>query len=157
VKSPAPWRRDARESVRSNYLHSRSSNSRSTGQFLVGPLEQGQYYAAPRYNVTSEQKCECNTVMFRYMANLHAHPDQPLIVELCSLYMACTVCQNVSLGLTWALWMQDCDEVYVTQYPVAIPRNTAVPNWAYLNYTVRARYRRLGVKSIVSYSESCLG
>ena len=64
--------------------------------------------------------------------------------------MACTACQNVSLE-TWSFWEQYCDEVYVTQYPESIPLDTAVPNWAYLNYTVRARYRWFGVKPLVSY------
>ena len=120
-------------------FHSRSKDSRSTAAYVLGPLGQGENYVTPQRDSTA-QECECNTVMFRYMANLHARLDYPLIAGLCSLYMACTACQGVSLE-TWSFWGQYCDGVYITQYPESIPLNTAVPNWAYLNYTVRAQYR----------------
>jgi len=83
--------------------------------------------------------CECNTVMFRCAVNLHTHPEQVLIVRLHSLYMACTACQNVTTQ-SWTYWSQSCDEVHITQYPWSIPPGTAVPNWAFLDYTVRTRY-----------------
>ncbi|KAF9791940.1 hypothetical protein BJ322DRAFT_1026298 [Thelephora terrestris] len=49
--------------------------------------------------------------------------------------MACTGCQNASIQ-TWQFWRFYCDAVYITQYPNIIPYTTAVPHWAYLNYTV---------------------
>ena len=61
-----------------------------------------------------------------------------LIIQWGSLYMACTGCQNVTTQ-SWLFWSQFCDQVYVTQYPQVIPLGTAVPHWAYLNYTVRAQ------------------
>lgn len=115
----------------------RCDSSRSTGAYAVGPLEQGTHYITPQ-RYTSAQGCECNTVMYRYTANLCTHPHQALTAGLCSLYMACTACQNVSTQ-PWSFWVQNCDSVYVSEYPGNIPLHTAVPNWAYVNVTVRAR------------------
>ena len=53
--------------------------------------------------------------------------------------MACTGCQNVTTQ-SWTFWSQFCDQVYVTQYPETIPQDTAVPHWAFVDYTVRSRY-----------------
>ena len=118
-------------------LHFHLSNSLSPAVYELGPLQQRSNYITPQRN-SSAQKCECNTVMFRYMADLHACLAQALIIALCSLYMACTACQNVSTE-PWSYWSQYCDTVYIAQYPGDIPPNTAVPNWAYLDYTVSAR------------------
>ena len=107
------------------------------------------HYATPQGN-TSAQRCECNTVMYRYTVNLYAHPDQVLIVELYSLYMACTACQNVTTQ-SWSFWAQNCDQIYVYEYPGNIPPNIPVPNWAYVDVTVRVQCQRLGVKSLMSY------
>jgi hypothetical protein len=57
------------------------------------------------------------------------------------LYMACTGCQNASIQ-TWQFWRFYCEAVYITQYPNIIPYTTAVPHWAYLNYTVRTSIRQ---------------
>lgn len=107
--------------------------------YELGPLQTGTNYVTPQKNSTA-QKCQCNTVMFRYAMNLYVNPERALTVESCSLYMACTGCQNVTTQ-SWTFWSQFCDQVYVTQYPQTIPMNTAVPHWAFLDYTVRNRYR----------------
>ena len=127
-------------------FHFHFDNSRFAAVFELGPLMQGTKYTAPQMN-SSAQKCECNTVMFRYMINLHTHSEQALIVELCSLYMACTACQNATTQ-SWTSWSQFCTEVHAAQYPESIPLNTAVQNWAFLDYTVRARHQRCYAKSL---------
>lgn len=127
----------------------RFNNSRPAAVYELGPLASGTNYVAPPAN-SSSQKCECNTVMFRYDKSGCAPAEQALIAESCSLYMACTACQNVSTQ-PWTFWSQYCSAVYVTQYPQPIPLNTSVPHWAYLDYTVRGRCRWRGVKSHVSH------
>jgi hypothetical protein len=111
------------------------NNLRHTDAYTMGHLEQGMRYAIPQRN-TSAQRCKCNTVIYRYTANLYVHPDQVLIIELCSLYMACTACQNLPTH-SWSFWVQNCDKIYVCEYPGKIPPNTAVPDWAYVDVTVR--------------------
>ena len=37
-----------------------------TDVFVLGPLPQGANYVTPQKNDTAEQKCNCNTVVFRY-------------------------------------------------------------------------------------------
>lgn len=118
--------------------------------FVLGPLQQGTNYLTPQRNDQLGKQCDCNTVMFRYEVDPYVHSARGLIVVLCSLYMACTACQNVTTQ-SWRYWSQFCDVVYVTQFPGTIPLGTAVPRWAFLNYTVRARYRKSGAKSSVSY------
>ena len=44
-----------------------------------------------------------------------------------------------------------CYGVYIAQYPGNIPPGTAVPNWAYTDYTVRARKRWWRVESPISF------
>lgn len=44
-------------------------NSRPTAVYELGPLNQSTNYLAPQLN-SSSQKCECNTVMYRYGAYL---------------------------------------------------------------------------------------
>lgn len=123
------------------------AHSLSTAVFFLGPISQGTNYLTPQRN-SSAQKCECNTVMYRYLANPCAYPPTAN-VEWHSLYMACTACQNVTTQ-TWSYWQQYCSAVYIG-YPQTIPTNTAVPNWAYLDYTVRAPYRWLDMKFLVSH------
>ncbi|KAF9791938.1 hypothetical protein BJ322DRAFT_1026287 [Thelephora terrestris] len=94
--------------------------------YVLGPLAQGTNYVTPQKNSTAE-KCQCNTVMF-------------------SLYMACTGCQNVTTQ-SWSFWSQFCDQVYVTAYPQSIPLNTAVPHWAYLNYTTGNMFDPVAAKA----------
>ena len=130
-------------------FHFCSNNLRPTDTYGVGPLKQGTHYTTPQRN-TSALGCECNTVMYRYTADLYAHPNQVLIVEFCSLYMACTACQNVSTQ-PWSFWTQNCDQIYVDEYPGKIPWKTAVPNWAYADVIVRVKYQRLSMMSPVSY------
>jgi hypothetical protein len=131
-------------------IHSRFNNSRFAVAYELGPLKQGTNYDTPQTN-SSAHKDKCNTVMFRYMVNMHVNPEQALTVELYSLYMACTVCQNVTTQ-SWTFWSRFCTEVYVANYPGSIPLNTAVPNWAFLNYTVRARHRQWDVRSPILLS-----
>ena len=126
-------------------FHLHHNNLRPTDTYVVRPLEQGMHYATPRRN-TSAHWCRCNTVMYRYIVNLYARSGRVLIVEFFSLYMACTACQNVSTQ-PWSFWVQNCDQICVNEYPGNIPPSTAVPNWAYVNVTVRAQYYWLGVKS----------
>ena len=64
--------------------------------------------------------------------------------------MACTGCQNSTIQ-TWSFWRFFCDKQYITQYPDVIPPTTAVPHWAYLNYTVRTHCRRGGMKAHALY------
>lgn len=116
-----------------------SNNSRSVAVYELGTLSQGTNYVAPQKNNNVTQGCQCNTVMYRYMITPDALPEQALTAESCSLYMACTACQNVTIQ-SWTFWSQYCGQVFVTQYPGAIPLNTSVPHWAYLNVTVRAGY-----------------
>lgn len=59
------------------------NDSRSTGLFELFPLEQGGSYDRPEMN-TPAQGCECNTVIYRYMLNFPAYPEDALIVEVCS-------------------------------------------------------------------------
>lgn len=94
--------------------------------YVLGPLSQGTNYVSPQKN-SSSKKCQCNTVQY-------------------SLYMACTACQNVTTQ-TWSFWSQFCDQVYVTQYPETIPSSTAVPHWAYLNYTVGDKFDPVTAKA----------
>jgi len=117
--------------------------------YELGPLQPGTNYVTPQKNSTA-QKCQCNTVMYRYAVGLDYHPEQALIVESSSLYMACTGCQNVTTQ-SWTGWSQFCDQVYVTQYPETIPMNSAVPHWSFLDYTVRDRYWWWRVISPMSY------
>ena len=49
-------------------------NSRPTAWFTLGPLASGQNYQAPQLN-SSSQKCECNTVMYRYRAYFTCTPQ----------------------------------------------------------------------------------
>ncbi|KAF9647246.1 hypothetical protein BDM02DRAFT_3261818 [Thelephora ganbajun] len=94
--------------------------------YELGPLQQGTNYVTPQRN-SSAQKCQCNTVMY-------------------SLYMACTACQNVTTQ-PWTFWSQFCTDVYVTQYPQSIPVDTAIPHWAFLNYTVQNAFDPAAAKS----------
>ena len=48
----------------------RFNNVRSTAAYDLSPMEQGINYVAPRANDTGAQKCECDTVMFRYVTIL---------------------------------------------------------------------------------------
>lgn len=126
----------------------RFNNSGFAGSYELSPLGQGENYATPQ--VATEVRCDCNTVMFRYAANLRTHPEQALIVELYSLYMFCAACQDSSID-SWSYWSKLCTEVYVTEYPLVIPPDAPIPRWAFLDYTVRARCRLWGVKSPASY------
>jgi hypothetical protein len=102
---------------------------------VLGPLGPGSNYVTPQTN-SSTQKCQCNTVMYRYAVERHLQPKKALTVESHSLYMACTGCQNLTIQ-SWMFWSQYCNGVYLTEYPQRIPLDTAVPHWAYLNWSVR--------------------
>ena len=114
----------------------RFCGSRSAAVYELGPLDNGTNYVTPQTN-SSAQKCQCNTVMYRYEAS-HTRREPALTAESSSLYMACTACQNVTVQ-SWGFWSQFCPQVYVSQYPQPIPINTAVPHWAFLNVTVCVR------------------
>lgn len=119
-------------------FRSHRNNLQPTDTYTVGPLKQGMRYAIPQRDA-SAQRCKCNTVTYRYIVDPYAHHDQVLTVELCSLYMACTACQGFSTHL-WSFWAQNCDQIYVHEYPGNIPPNTAVPNWAFVDVVVCAQY-----------------
>jgi hypothetical protein len=125
--------------VRSNECaHSPQSLTSSAAVYVLGPLQQGSNYVTPQKN-SSSQKCQCNTVMFRCVAEPYA--ERSVVDKSRSLYMACTACQNITTQ-AWSFWSQFCPEVYIIQYPQVIPIGTAVPHWAYLNYTVGVQGRR---------------
>lgn len=131
-------------------FHFRFNNSRFAAAYELDPLVPGsEGYNPPSAN-DSRQYCDCNTVMFRYMTNLRAHPKQTLIVELYSLVSACTLCQNVPT-MSWKTWANSCAEVHVAEYPGTIPPGFPVPKWAFLDYTVRTQHRWWDVKFPVSY------
>ena len=117
--------------------------------FELAPLPPGMNYVPPQKD-TSALGCDCNTVMFRYMVNLYTLPEQILIVGSRSLYMACTACQNVTTT-AWTSWTRFCLAVHVSEYPGVIPPDTAIPYWAFADYTVSPRCRLWGVKSFVPY------
>lgn len=116
------------------------TDSLSTDPYELAPIVQGESYSAPEV-ADAARGCKCNTVIYRYMETLHARPEHTLIIGFCSLFMACTDCQNVTIQ-AWSIWSAACDALYVGQYPGNIPLGTAVPNWAYVNHTVRGRCRR---------------
>jgi hypothetical protein len=125
-------------------LFFRSLIRHDTAEYVVGPLNPGEYYVAPQRNDDLAQKCECNTVMFRCWSTC-VRAEQVLIDESLSLYMACSACQNASIQ-SWTSWSEFCSQVYVTQYPDDVPLDTAVPHWAYLNYTVCVLFLGCGTK-----------
>jgi len=83
--------------------------------YVLGPLENGSFYRLPTKNDTRGLKCDCNTVIY-------------------SLYSACEACQDAPTR-SWGEWSQNCNDVYVAQYPFNIPGGTAIPRWAFINVT----------------------
>lgn len=81
----------------------------------LAPLKPGSVYTEPGKNDTNGLKCDCNTIIY-------------------NLYSACEACQNASVK-PWDQWSQNCDAVYVAQYPFDIPGDTAVPRWAFIDPT----------------------
>ncbi|KAF9652324.1 hypothetical protein BDM02DRAFT_3109322 [Thelephora ganbajun] len=67
--------------------------------------------------------------------------------------MACTACQGEQTQ-SWTFWGQNCDAVYVTQYPLDIPSGTAIPHWAYLNVTTANRWDQTAARAVVDQPES---
>jgi len=102
--------------------------------FVYGPLPQGDEYPSPQVNDSLGQKCNCNTVVF-------------------GLLMACTACQNVT-PVSWTYWSQFCVNVSVTQYPERIPLKTAIPHWAYLNYTIGDGFNSVAARAAGGTPES---
>jgi len=70
-----------------------------------------------------------------------------------SLFMACTVCQGETVQ-RWSFWEQNCEAVYVTQYPLDIPAGTAVPHWAYLNVTTTDIWDAAAASAVANLPES---
>ena len=107
-------------------------------------------HIGPHQNDSSALGCNCNTVMYRYMGNLNALPEQALTVRSHSLYMACAACQNVTTT-KWSSWSKFCPTVDISKYSGIIPPDTAIPYWAFLNYTVSSQSQWRAVKSSISY------
>ncbi|THH04401.1 hypothetical protein EW145_g5539 [Phellinidium pouzarii] len=84
-------------------------------EYDVSELAPGRFYVGPPAD--SARPCECSTVMYAVMS-------------------ACGACQNASEILSWDSWSASCLSVYITVFPEDIPRDTAVPGWAYENNTV---------------------
>lgn len=117
------------------------NNSRFAAVYELGPLVPGGTgYNPPLGGDGGKQRCDCNTVMYRYMTNLRFHPEQALIVEVYSLFMMCTLCQNVT-AMSWKTWSNSCLSVEITQFVNDINPDYPVPNWAFLDYSVRTRHR----------------
>jgi len=91
------------------------ASCRGLAEYSYQPLTPPEYYLPPSSNHSGDLTCDCNTVMY-------------------SLTMACTSCQ-LSGVYSWLQWIPQCTSVYITQYPVNISQGTAVPHWAYYNWT----------------------
>ena len=74
MKSPAPSRQIVRDSVCPNRCSPSTSLAHppSTAVYYLGPIPQGASYLSPQRN-SSSLKCECNTVMYRYLTSSCAH------------------------------------------------------------------------------------
>ena len=94
------------------------------------------------------QKCNCNTVVFRYeidphcMRSLDAHCQSSSPAQIVYGVHRLSECHNPAV----IVLETDCDRSYIAGCPGTIPLNTAVPHWALLNYTVRARCLGRGTK-----------
>ncbi|TDL21355.1 hypothetical protein BD410DRAFT_301641 [Rickenella mellea] len=85
------------------------------GQFNVPALIDGAHYTGP---LTSDaNNCLCSSIFYCLMS-------------------ACGLCQNGPV-ITWTDWTKNCSTVYLTVYPENIPSVTAIPAWAYVNFSVR--------------------
>ncbi|KAF9788660.1 hypothetical protein BJ322DRAFT_1050323 [Thelephora terrestris] len=104
---------------------------RGLASYTLGPLNNTNYIAPPKGSALA---CECNTVMY-------------------SLFMACTACQGQKIQ-SWTSWDQNCVTVFVTQYPLEIPTDTAIPAWAYLNVTVANKWDPVASEAILNLPES---
>jgi len=104
---------------------------RGLASYTLGPLNNTNYLAPPK---GSALPCECSTVMY-------------------SLFMACTACQGQTTQ-SWTSWDQNCGTVFVTQYPLEIPVDTAVPGWAYLNVTGADRWDEAASRADADLPES---
>jgi len=81
--------------------------------FVPSLVAQGPYNPPSGTGATS---CRCNTVLY-------------------DLLSACSVCQGGLVG-TWPDWISFCPSNIVEKtYPNAIPADTAIPGWAYLDPT----------------------
>ncbi|KAI5118177.1 hypothetical protein M0805_008418 [Coniferiporia weirii] len=87
----------------------------NNGQYDVSELGHGKYYIGPTAALANP--CVCSTVMYAVMS-------------------ACGACQNASEVLTWDGWSAECPTVSIMTFPEDIPKDTAVPGWAYENNTV---------------------
>ena len=102
------------------------TRAKSTATFQLGPLPRGGAYLRPQTN-GSTQRCACNTVVFRYIVR-PACTHQVLTVG----FKACIWCAL----LAKTSQLRRCIHAD-TEYPNTIPPDTAIPNWAYYDYSVR--------------------
>jgi len=62
--------------------------------------------------------CRCSTVQYQ-------------------LISACTICQGGLNASTWSTWTENCPQSLITKgFPRAVPTNTTIPSWAYLDPTI---------------------
>lgn len=82
------------------------------GVFTVPPLGEEQVYRGP--DPTAANSCRCSMVFY-------------------AMVSTCAACQGQS-WVTWSSYNANCTNVYVG-FPQGIPAGTAVPNYAYQNFT----------------------
>ncbi|CEL59228.1 hypothetical protein RSOLAG1IB_03161 [Rhizoctonia solani AG-1 IB] len=86
---------------------------RSDNTWRVPALTGGSVY----YTSGSSNKCICTSVVW-------------------SLLAACSLCQELDSS-RWAVYSNDCTTADIARpgtYPIAIPPNVTVPNWAYYDF-----------------------
>jgi len=89
----------------------------NNGNWETNALLPGQIYLGPQQGAAFP--CGCNTVVY-------------------SLVSACGACQNVSSPafINWTSWEENCGQIApFGTFPENISPSTAVPHWAYLNFT----------------------
>ncbi|KAF9777882.1 hypothetical protein BJ322DRAFT_1025455 [Thelephora terrestris] len=96
--------------------------------YELEPLKPGSMYTEPGKNDTKGLRCGCNTVIY-------------------SLYSACDACQNATVK-SWGEWNQNCDAVYVAQYPFNIPSDTAIPRWAFIDFTESGNFNASAAQGV---------
>ncbi|KAI0812564.1 hypothetical protein BC629DRAFT_1436591 [Irpex lacteus] len=69
------------------------------------------------HSKASATDCTCNSVAY-------------------SVFSACVLCQTqLPTYLPWSLWIKNCTRTYVDEYPMSVPKGTAIPEWAFHNVT----------------------
>ncbi|KAF9053196.1 hypothetical protein BJ165DRAFT_845811 [Panaeolus papilionaceus] len=91
----------------------------TNGDWVVPAIMQnsdpGWQYTFPGFNNSGANPCPCSSVFY-------------------SLIAACILCQNAdSLIVPWSQYHASCSLAYTDIFPLPLPRNIAVPRWAYLS------------------------